>query len=153
MAEGANQRAKTARRRVAVALGSRGLSARHSSQGAMVISQASRPTPAIATNLNRSGQRAASVSSLWMSWNVLKPISGSSRKKARRAVSPASLRAPMKSMPFRTPKKSKRATAPGMSDFLDVGPAEQALGQEDQRYGDHREGGDVLVVDREVGRP
>src|SRR5215470_11873956 len=38
-------------------------------------------------------------------------------------------------------------------DLLHFGPAEQPRGQEYQGNGEDREGGDVLVVDREVGRP
>src|ERR1700704_2653260 len=39
------------------------------------------------------------------------------------------------------------------SDFFDFGPAEQAGRKEDQHDDQDRERGDVLVFDREVGRP
>ncbi len=39
------------------------------------------------------------------------------------------------------------------SDLLDVRPAENAGGHEDEDNGEDRERGDVLVVDREIGRP
>ena len=39
------------------------------------------------------------------------------------------------------------------SDLLDLGPAEQARRHEDQDDGEDREGGDVLVLDGEIGRP
>src|SRR5262249_46582502 len=100
----------------------------------------------MATKLNSSGQRASSAISLWMFWMVLKPISGSSRKKQRSAVTPASFAAAAKSM------RASAAAPARMSDFLDVRPTEQAVRQEDERDGEHREGCDVLVVDREVGR-
>src|ERR1700751_3040970 len=102
----------------------------------------------MATNANSSGQRVSSATSLWMFWKVLKPISGSSRKKQRRAVTPASFAAAAMSM-----RVARASVSAPMSDFLDVRPAEQALRQEDQRDREHREGGDVLVVDREVGGP
>ncbi len=41
----------------------------------------------------------------------------------------------------------------GPSDFFDFGPAEQAGRKEDQHDDQDRERGDVLVFDREVGRP
>src|ERR1700730_4471107 len=101
------------------------------------------------TKVNSSDQRVSSAISLWMFWTVLKPISGSSRKKASRAVTPASLIAARSCV--RADAASKSAAV--MSDFLDVGPAEQALRQEDERDREDREGGDILVVRREIGRP
>src|SRR5207302_3799375 len=38
-------------------------------------------------------------------------------------------------------------------DLLDLGFAEKALRQEDQHCGEHRKRGDVLIFNREVGRP
>src|SRR5690349_4596561 len=102
----------------------------------------------MATKPSSSGQRVSSAISLCMFWIVLKPISGSSRKKQRRAVTPASFAAAARSM-----RAAPAAPFGCMSDFLDVRPAEQALRQEDERDGEHREGRDVLVVDREIGRP
>ena len=46
-----------------------------------------------------------------------------------------------------------RRTVPHAQTFSTSGRAEQAGRHEDQRHGEDREGGDVLVVDREVGRP
>src|SRR5690349_12675796 len=39
------------------------------------------------------------------------------------------------------------------SDFFDFGPAEQAGRKEDQHHDEDRERSDVLVLDREIGRP
>src|ERR1700761_8976560 len=39
------------------------------------------------------------------------------------------------------------------SDFFDFRPAEQAGRKEDQHHDQDREGGDVLVLDREISRP
>src|ERR1700760_2171302 len=39
------------------------------------------------------------------------------------------------------------------SDFFDFGPAEQAGRKEDQHDDQNRERGDVLVLDRKIGRP
>src|SRR5215813_13887608 len=98
----------------------------------------------MATKVKSSGQRVSSATSLWMFWYVLKPISGKSRKKQRIAVTPASFTAAATSM-----RASPAGVCALMSDFLDVRPAAQALRQEDEGDGDHRERGDVLVVDRE----
>src|SRR5579872_5959931 len=43
-------------------------------------------------------------------------------------------------------------TSAAMSDFLYFGFAKQPRGQKDQRDGEDREGGDVLVFDREIRR-
>src|SRR6185437_5716212 len=45
------------------------------------------------------------------------------------------------------------AATSGPSDFFDFGPAEQAGRHEDQHDNEDREGGDVLVLDRKIGRP
>src|ERR1043165_4651542 len=102
----------------------------------------------MATKVRSSGQRVCSATSLWMFWNVLKPISGSSRKKHRTAVMPASFAAATTSM-----RASEAPVCACMSDFLDVRATEQPLRQEDERDREHREGGDILVVDREISRP
>src|SRR5450756_1142213 len=100
----------------------------------------------MATIANSSGQRVVRISSLRMFCAVSKPISGRNIPKASRAVTPAS--------------RSARATStrlscapPCISHLLDIRPAEQALRQEDQGDGEHREGGNVLVVDGKIGRP
>src|SRR5262245_55927419 len=101
----------------------------------------------MATNVRSSGHRISSTSSLLMLCSVLKPISGRNSPKASSAATAALLSAPA---------TSARATARGssaISDFLHVGPAEDALRQEDQRDGEDRERRNVLVVDREIGRP
>src|ERR1700745_2694657 len=41
----------------------------------------------------------------------------------------------------------------GLSDFFDFGTAEQAGRHEDQNHDQERECGDVLLLDREIGRP
>src|SRR5258705_13975021 len=98
----------------------------------------------MATKANSICQRVSRTISLRMFWTVRNPISGSSRKKASTAVSPASMIAA---------RRAARAAGAAMSDFLDIRPAEQALGQEDERDGEDRKSRDVLVVGREIGRP
>src|ERR1700720_3068221 len=98
----------------------------------------------MATKANSICQRVSSTISLRMFWTVRKPISGSSRRNASTAVSPASLMAA---------RRAARAAGATMSDFLDIRPAEQALRQENERDGEDREGRDILVVGGEIGRP
>src|SRR5712671_1275814 len=98
----------------------------------------------MATKANSICQRVSSTISLRMFWTVRKPISGSNRKKASTAVSPASMIAA---------RRAARAAGADMSDLLDIRPSEQALRQEDERDGEDRESRDVLVVGREIGRP
>src|SRR5690348_16993546 len=99
----------------------------------------------MATSVNRNIPRQVTTISLRILEIAWKPISGRNRPKAISAVSPASRNAAATGFgAFMTS---------GMSDLLDVRTAEQALRQEDQRDRKHREGGDVLVVEREVGRP
>src|SRR5258708_17418570 len=98
-----------------------------------------------------SGQRVVRTSWLLPSTPVKNPISGSSAPQAIKPVKPASRNAPvMSTRPLCAPAC---LTAACISDLLDIRPAEQALRQEDQGDGEHGEGGDVLVVDGEVGRP
>src|SRR5512141_51175 len=99
----------------------------------------------MATMENNSGQRVVKINSLRILVMVWKPISGRNNPKASSAVIAASRKAPAVSIrTFSTPS--------AMSDFLNIWPAEQALRQEDQRNGEHRERGDVLVVDRKISR-
>src|SRR5580698_6576638 len=104
-----------------------------------------------ATTANNSGQRVVRTSWLLPSTPVKNPISGNSTPKAIRPVKPASRNAPsISTRPLCAPAC---LTAACISDLLDVRPAEQALRQEDQGDRQHREGGDVFVVDGKVGRP
>src|ERR1700722_6212511 len=105
----------------------------------------------MATTANNNGQRVVSTSRLLPSTPVKNPISGNSTPNATRPVKPASRNAPVISTrPLCAPTC---LTAPCISDLLDIRPAEQALRQEDQGDGQHRESGDVLVVDGKVSRP
>src|ERR1700761_123945 len=98
-----------------------------------------------ATMANNSGQRVVRTSWLLPSTPVKNPISGNSTPNAIKPVKPASRNAPTASTrPLCAPTW---LTAAGISDLLDIRPAEQALGQEDQGDGEHRKGGDVLIVD------
>src|SRR3977135_4195638 len=103
----------------------------------------------IATKVSSSGRRVSSSSSLRMFCTVLKPISGRNSAKVMSAVSAASLSA----RPTSTRGAVDADAGAAISDFLHFRPAEQALRQEDQRDREDREGRDVLVVDREIGRP
>src|SRR5664279_3218449 len=98
------------------------------------------------TMAKNNGQRVVRISSLRMSTTVLKPISGRNKPKARSAVMPASVKARLSLL------RSIVARAV-ISYLFDVGPAEQALRQENQRDREHGEGRDVLVVDGKIGRP
>src|SRR6185369_13402753 len=89
-------------------------------------------------------QRVVRTSSLRKSTMVWKPISGRNSPKASSPDTPASRRAR---------RKSTRRIPAAISHLLDVGAAEQALREEDERDGQHREGGDILVIDGEVSRP
>src|SRR5450631_97415 len=92
------------------------------------------------------GQRVVRISSLRMSTTVLKPISGRNRPKARSAVMPASVKARLSLL------GSIEACAV-ISYLFDVGPAEQALRQEDQRDREHGKSRDIFVVDGKISRP
>src|SRR5580658_10923149 len=104
-----------------------------------------------ATMANNSGHRVVRTSWLLPSTPVKNPISGKSTPNAINPVKPASRNAPVISTrPLCAPAC---LTAACISDLLDIRPAEQALRQEDQGNRQHREGGDVLVVDGKVGGP
>src|ERR1700724_3195238 len=103
------------------------------------------------TPANNSGHRGGKTSWVLPSAPVKKPNTRSNTPKAIRPVDPASRNAPVISTrPLCAPAC---LTAACISDLLDIRPAEQALRQEDQGDGQHREGGDVLVVDGKMGRP
>src|SRR5579871_1307478 len=116
---------------------------RRSRHGAMRRLWRSRPAATIATKANSSGHRVSSVSSLWMSWTARNPISGRNSPNATSAQNPASLKAPAMSF-------LAGAVATELH-LLHFRAAEQALGQEDQRNGEDREGRDVFVVDGKIG--
>src|SRR5215211_8030244 len=101
----------------------------------------------MATTTSSRDKRVSSSSSLRMFCTVWKPMSGRKRPNASSPASAVSFTARAISIRFSGPDVSA-----AMSHLLDFRPPEDALGQEDQRYGQDREGGDVLVVDREVGR-
>src|SRR6185437_7386487 len=95
---------------------------------------------------NSIGHRVVRIRSLRILVTVLKPISGKNSPKASKAVKPASRNAPANSTRV-------FGASSCMSDLFDIRPAEQALRQEDQRDSQHREGGDVFVVDGKISRP
>src|SRR5579862_9605026 len=105
----------------------------------------------MATMANNSGQRVVRTSWLLPSTPVKNPISGNSTPKAIKPVKPASRNAPV--MSTRRLCAPACLTAACISDLLDIRPAEQALRQEDQCDGQHRERGDVLGVDGKISRP
>src|SRR5215469_13017875 len=98
------------------------------------------------TSASNNGQRVITISSLRILVTVSKPISGRNRPTLIRPITPASRKAPA------TSTRQPVGTA-SLSDFFDIGPAEQTLRQEDQGDRQHRKGGHVLVVDGKVGRP
>src|SRR5262249_43224721 len=96
-------------------------------------------------------QRVSSTSSLRMSCTVRNPISGRNRPNAISPATAASLSAwAMSGVAAAAGASTPRAL---ISHLLHVRAAEQALGQEDERDGEDREGCDVLVVDRKIRRP
>src|SRR6266702_3959666 len=104
---------------------------RRASQGPITSEYTNRPPAMSPTSTKKSPQRVSRTSSLRMFWTVLKPINGNRRPNARRPV--------------------KRASR--ISDLFDIGPAEDALWQEDHGDGENREGGDVLIGAGDVFGP
>src|SRR5262245_1425786 len=109
----------------------------------------------MATNQASNGQRVSSSSSLRMLVKAWKPISGRNRPKASRPASAASLTARATSTCGFDGGASAATFFIRASrlDLFDFRAAQNALRQEDQRDGEDREGGNVLVVDGEIGRP
>src|SRR5229473_2382925 len=97
-----------------------------------------RPPAMIATRIASSGQRVSRMSSLWIFWTVLKPMSGRNRPKAMRAATAASRHARIKS------RRSDASSA--ISHFLHVWSAQQTLRQEDHGNRENGKGGDILIV-------
>src|SRR5690242_5888175 len=123
-----------------------GRRARRLSHGSMRNEYARRPTPTTATTANNSGHRVVRIKSLRILVVVSKPTSGRNRPKASNVVMPASRNARLASTRF--------SCAPvAISNLFDVGPAEQPLRQEDQSNCQHRESGNILVVDGKICRP
>src|SRR5438445_738559 len=125
-----------------------GRRADRASAGPITSACSRRPPATSATSVASSGQGVSSTSSLRMFWTVTKPISGRNSPNAMRPAKAAS--------------RSARATAgaeaeccasAAMSHLLHVGPAKNALRQEDHGDGKNRKGGDVLVVARNVFGP
>src|SRR3984885_6687005 len=107
------------------------------------------------TIANNSGQRVVSTSSLLPFTPVRKPINGSNSPNAMTPIKAASRNASAiltRSLWARALRAPAARPEP-ISDLLDIGPAEQALRQEDERNRQHGKSGDVLVVDRKVSRP
>src|ERR1700730_5193347 len=142
-ANGVNQLEKPVLTAAKVALVPR--SARRSRHGSTTSEPNNLAAVMIATNASSSGKRVSSSSSLRIFCTVLNPISGRNSAKVISAVRPASFSA--------LPTSMRGAVATLMSYLLDFGPSQQTLRQEDQRDREDREGRDVLVIDREVGRP
>src|SRR5262245_19388430 len=124
-------------------------SGRRSSRNGAIATTCRKRRPAmIATSVNRRPKRVSSTSSLRMFWTVLKPISGRNSPNAMSAVSAVSRKARM-----RRGGAMEWATSSRISTFLHVGPAENALRQEDHHDRQNREGGHVFVGARHVFGP
>src|SRR5215510_12012085 len=143
-ANGTSQRASRARG----ACSRRGRRARRASQGAIRSAWRKRPPAMIATIAASNGQRVSRMSSLRMFWTVLKPISGSNRPNAMRPVIVA-----WRSARTTSTREANGDASCAISHLLHVRPAEDALRQEDHGDGEDGEGGDILVVGREIRRP
>src|SRR5947207_9076523 len=102
----------------------------------------------IATSAASNGQRVSSTISLRMFWTVLKPIRGSNSPNVIRAVMAA-----WRSAPIMSTREAGADASSAISHLLHIRSPEDALRQEDHGDGENGEGGNVLVVDREVGRP
>src|SRR5262249_9807125 len=123
------------------------------------------PAAISATITASSPNRVSRMSSLRMLVTVSKPISGRNSPSESSAAIAASLKARGRSTPAAAPACTAMlvcvaGTAPPYrrsgvmpSHLLHVGSAEQPLRHEDQGDGEDREGGDILVVGGEIGRP
>src|SRR5262245_33883521 len=136
---GLPQQAKAVRSASGISM--RGRCAATASRGAMMKSCRNRKPATMATRTRSKGQRVSSTSSLRMFWTVSKPISGTSSAKVRRAVMPVWRKAPA---------RSGLDEETGISHLFDVGPAEDALRQEDHHDDENRKGGHVLIGARYV---
>src|ERR1051326_4179435 len=105
------------------------------------------PPNAIATRMPSVPNRGVSSSAPDGPVSVRMPISSENNPNAVAAAMSAFLSAARTS----TTGFSRMSGLP--SDFLDLRAAENSGRQEDQHDHQHREGGDVLVLDREIGRP
>ena len=83
-----------------------------------------------------------------MFWTVLKPISGRKRPNAISAATQC-----RRERASETGAVAAGDAASPSHTFSTSGPAEDALRQEDHGDREDRKGGDVLVVDRQIGRP
>src|SRR5262249_8082561 len=118
------------------------------SQGAIRSAWRKRPPAMIATSAASNGQRVSRTSSLRMFWTVLKPISGSSRPNAMRPVIAA-----WRSARATATREADGGSSGAISHLVHVRSAEDALRQEDHGDGEDGEGGDILIVGGEIGRP
>src|SRR2546421_439187 len=148
-----NQFANAALSVVMRALSAGGCKTRRSRHGSITSEPNSLAAGMTATIASSRGRRVSSSSSLRMFCTVLKPTSGSSSAKEISAVNTASFSARATFGPVAERGRAVSGAATAMSHLLHFRPAEQALRQEDQRDGEDRERGDVLVVDREIRRP
>src|SRR5215813_9966935 len=123
-----------------------GRAARSASAGSTTRMYRNRSTATVATIANSRSQRVSSTSSLRMFWTVLNPMSGRNSPNAISAVS-----APSRSA--RTTRRGGAEAAAGISHLFHVGPAEDPLRQENHHDGKDREGGDILVGERDVFAP
>src|ERR1700687_2155315 len=105
------------------------------------------PTNAIATRMPSVPNRGVSSSAPDGPWSVRMPINSENSPNAVAAATTAFLSAARRSRTGLT----RMMWLP--SHFLDFRAAENAGRQEDQHDHQDREGGDVLVFDREIGRP
>src|SRR6185437_13963169 len=119
---------------------------RRASQGSITSEYARRAMNTTMTTARSNSPRVFRTRLLRKSVTVWKPISGRKRPKASSAVTAASRSA-------RIMSTRPECAALGMSDLFDIRPPKQPLRQEDQCNCQYRKGGNVLVVDREIGRP
>src|SRR5436190_11009216 len=108
------------------------------------------PANAMPTRIASSLKRVLTTSAPVGPWSVCRPTISENRPKATSAASVASFSAPASESFW---VAAWLLTAGPRSHLLDFRTAEDAGRQEDQYHDQDREGGDVLVFDREVGRP
>src|SRR4051795_7647946 len=104
-------------------------------------------------------QRGRRMSSFDCPWSVRKERIGIERPSVIRAQNAASFRALARSSVRRATRACEAdrvgvaAASTAASDLLDLWPAENAGGHEHEGDGEDRKRRDVLVLDREIGRP
>src|SRR6516165_9575111 len=111
-----------------------------------------RPTKAIATNTPTTPNRVVNTSAPVGPWSVLMPTMSANSPHATTAAMTASFSAAARAVCLKG-SLSRRTRSPFLLHLLDFRPAENPGRQEDEYDDEDGESRDVLVLDREIGRP